>query len=332
MWTLSKDIRYSLKKVIPSQKATELDEGWKRADLHVHTSCSYDVPGGKSVHPEVLFNRAVSRGMDYITFTDHDTVEAFDILGWKRDMLVPGVELSVTDLENVGHTIHVNVFELDKVQFREMKSIVTKNHDIFMLIDYLKEQDLPYMYNHPFWFAVGEKPNLFAVPEIARHFPIIEYNMQDLKQKNLFAMSLAHSLGKGMVVTTDSHTGSIGSVYTMAEGDTFREYFTNISKGNYYLVMDDPVWKHITKELAAWVELVFSMNQQEGNEFFTGVRSLDKIINFISTGKITCYPHLNYLTMRFIQKFSMSGIPVLLYILSNRSLVSDIENVMSFYF
>lgn len=86
----------------------------------------------------------------------------------------------------------------------------------------------------------------------------------------------------------------------MAEGDTFREYFTNISKGDYYLVMDDPVWKNITKELAACVELVFSMNQQEENEFFTGVRSLDKLVRLVSTGKITCYPHLNWLTMRFI--------------------------------
>lgn len=330
---MSKDIRSSLKRVLSSQKAAELlDDGWKRADLHVHTCCSYDVPGGRSLHPEVLFEKAVSRGMNYVTFTDHDTVEAFDILGWNREMLVPGVELSITDMENVGHTIHVNIFELDKEQFRQMKSIAAEQHDLFALIDFLREQNLPYMYNHPFWFAVGEKPNLFSVPEIARHFPVIEYNMQDLKQKNLFAMSLAHLLNKGMAVTTDSHTGSIGSVYTMAEGNNFREFFTNICDGNYYLVMDDPIWKHITKELTAWVELVFSMDQQNGTEFFTGVRSLDSLIKFVSTGKITSYPHLNWLTMRFIQKLSMSGLPVLLYILFNRSLISDIENVMSFYF
>ncbi|MCC7575849.1 MAG: PHP domain-containing protein [Methanomethylovorans sp.] len=308
-----------------------VDEGWQRADLHVHTSCSYDVPKSSVVHPQKLFEKAISKGMDHVTFTDHDTVQAFEMLGWKKEKLTPGVELSVTDMCNVGHTVHINVFEFDGEQFRDVHSIATKAHDIFMVIDFLKENDLLYMYNHPFWFAVGEKPNLLAVPELAKHFPVIEYNMQDLKQNNLFAMALAHRFGKGMAVTTDSHTGGIGAVYTMAKGDDFREYFNNISMGNYYLIMDQPIWKHITQELSAWIELVFSMDRQAGTEFSTGVSLLDRAVKFASNGKLAEHPHVNRFTMRSIQKLSTSGLPFFLYMLSKRSQISEIESIMNFY-
>lgn len=32
-------------------------EGWKKMDLHVHSSCSYDVPPAQSMHPDVLFEK-----------------------------------------------------------------------------------------------------------------------------------------------------------------------------------------------------------------------------------------------------------------------------------
>lgn len=64
-------------------------------DLHVHSSCSYDVPPVQTMHPAVLFEKAKSQGLDYVTFTDHDTIKAYDLLGWDREGLVPGVEISI---------------------------------------------------------------------------------------------------------------------------------------------------------------------------------------------------------------------------------------------
>lgn len=72
-------------KLISSERAAELmEEGWKRADLHVHTSCSFDVLPVRDLHPETLYEKALDTGMDYVTFTDHDTIEAYEILGWDR--------------------------------------------------------------------------------------------------------------------------------------------------------------------------------------------------------------------------------------------------------
>ncbi|MBN2110812.1 MAG: PHP domain-containing protein [Methanosarcinaceae archaeon] len=322
----------SKQKIISSDRAVELlENGWHRADLHVHTSCSYDVPPARCMHPENLLAKGKSKGLDYITFTDHDTVKAYDFLGWKRNDLTSGIELSITDPENVGHTVHINVFEFDRQQYMEFDRLAREERNIYSLIDYFKSNGLPYMYNHPFWFQIGDKPNLFAVPELARHFPVIEYNMQDLKQKNLFSMVLAERYGKGMAVTTDSHTGSIGKVYTIAEGDDFHEYFSNIKKGHSYMVIDEPIWKHLSREASAWIELVFSMEKEMREEmgFTTGVGKVDRLVNLFDKYGLSNHHRLNGAAMGIMQLVSRSGLPVFLYMLSKQPQVSRIEKMVN---
>ncbi len=319
-------------KVLSSQDVSELIEsGWKKADLHVHTCCSHDVPAWGPVHPKVLYERALSKGMNYVTFTDHDTINAFDLLGSNKDSLVTGVELSITDIQNVGHSIHINVFELDREQFNTIASISSKRQNIFELIDFLKDDDLLYMYNHPFWFAAGEVPNLSVIPEIAKNFPLIEYNLQELKQKNQFAMALAHRLDKGMAITTDSHTGSIGAAYTIAEGDDFRSYFKNICEGNAFLVTDFSLWKHLSRELSVWVELAFNTDKHVGSDFFTDVEKVNRAMRILGSEVFSDHPLFNKLTMKSIQKLSLSGLPVLVYTLSMQPMIHDIKNVFLTY-
>ena len=322
----------TMQKIIASDRAAELlEKGWCKADLHVHTSCSYDVPASKFTNPEILFQKGLSDGLDFVTFTDHDTVKAYDRMGWKRENLTPGVELSITDMENVGHTIHINAFEFDRSQYLEMEAIVQKKQDVYMLLDYFNDNDILHMYNHPFWFKPGEKPNLMAVPELAKQFPVIEYNMQDLKQKNLFSMVLAQRFKKGMAVTTDSHTGRIGRVHTLAKGDTFREYFKNIEKGQSYMMIDEPIWKHISHELNAWVELIFSMEKRMPHEgdYSTGVEVVDRVVSLVCGDNRDKHPHVCNMTMHLAQQFFGSGLPFLLYRISKQPQVSRIERVMN---
>jgi len=303
----------------------------KKMDLHVHSSCSYDVPPAKAMHPEVLFEKARAKGLDYVTFTDHDTVEAYDLLGWDREGLVPGVEVSIKDPENIGHTLHVNVFELDSEEFGELEAIANQEHDCKSFIRYLRVHDLPHIYNHPFWFAIGDRPNLWSVPELIKQFQVIEYNMQDLTEKNLITAALARKYGKGLVATTDSHTGGMGAVYTLAKGDSFREYFDNIKNGRSYMVVEGGALRHLTKELNAWVELVFSMDRNAGGEvgFTTNVRTFDRMIDFFANGKMREFPRINGLAMSFFRNFSRSGLPAYMYMRAEKPLVSRIEKVIS---
>ena len=49
-------------KLIASERAKELiDEGWKQADLHVHTNCSFDVLPINGLSPESLTERPLKR-------------------------------------------------------------------------------------------------------------------------------------------------------------------------------------------------------------------------------------------------------------------------------
>lgn len=316
------------KKLLSSSEVSEnINNGWLKADLHVHTCCSYDVPGSESLHPVIIYNKAKLKGMDYVTFTDHDTIKAFDLLK-KKENLVPGVELSIKDMENVGHTLHINVFDFEKENFNEMFYITDKRRNLFELLDYFNDHELPYVYNHPFGFISGENPNLEVIPEIAENFPVIEYNVQDLKYKNKYAMELATKLNKGMVITTDTHTGSVGEAYTIAKGDEFRTYYNNICKGRYELVMDSSLLKHLSKEISIWVELAFSMDKQMNLDFFTGVSKVDAAMRLLDT-KLFSYRLFNKITMKLLQALSLSGLPVYIYMLSTKFSLSEIDTVIS---
>jgi predicted metal-dependent phosphoesterase TrpH len=322
----------SKQEIISSDKAAELvEKGWHKADLHVHTCCSYDVLSAESMHPEKLLQKGRARGLDYITFTDHDTVKAHDIMGWERENLIPGVELSVTDTLNVGHTVHINVFGFEREQYSEFQAMANQENDIYSLIDYFKSNDLPYIYNHPFWFPRGDIPNVPAIPELVRNFPVIEYNMQSLDQKNLLTMELAQKYGKGIAVTTDSHTGSIGKAYTIAKGDTFRDYFSNITKGRSCMVIDQPVLKHITGELDSWIELAFSMGKDIREEvgFTTGMRPFDRLLRFLGSDLLERNPRINNGTRSLLHHISGSGLPALMYMLSKQPHISRISRLIN---
>ena len=74
------------KTTVSSEVASKLlQEGWKKVDLHVHSACSYDVPPANAMRPEVLFEKAKAQGLDFVTFTDHDTVKSYDQLGWDKE-------------------------------------------------------------------------------------------------------------------------------------------------------------------------------------------------------------------------------------------------------
>ena len=129
------------------------------------------------------------------------------------DGLVTGVEMSIKDLDLVGHTIHINVYDLRRDQFMELKEI-SEIGDLRSFINYLVKNDLPYIYNHPLWFEPKEIPNLATIPDLVRLFPVLEYNMHRVRRKNEITMALAKRYKKGLAASTDSHAGGVGKVYT----------------------------------------------------------------------------------------------------------------------
>ncbi|AKB80004.1 hypothetical protein MSHOH_3521 [Methanosarcina horonobensis HB-1 = JCM 15518] len=265
--------------------------------------------------------------MDFITFTDHNTMEAYEILGWEHKNLVPGVEMTIYDPEFAGHTLHINVFELDREEFSELREIAEIEHDLKGFIGYLKRHRLPFVYNHPFWFEFHQQQNPSAVPKLAKLFPVLEYNMHELKQKNELTIALAERFGKSIVATTDTHSGKVGQVYTLAKGDSFREYFRNIEKGKNYIVPENLTRELLIEEMNTWIDLIFEKSQKNRDikNYLTGIKSLDTIVKISRSALLNYSPRLNRTAMNLFYMISNTGIPASFYIHSEKSFAKKIE-------
>ncbi len=283
-------------------------EGWYSADFHVHSSCSHDVLPSPNYHPEEIYKAALAKGLHFITITDHDTMDAYDIIGWERERLVPGVEMTVFDPIRVGHTIHVNVFDLNAAQFGELLDITTKDCNLETFIEYVRDQRLPYVYNHPFWFAPQDKPNYKAVFDISELFPVLEYNFKRVRLRNLMTLWLAQHHKKGIIAATDTHIGEMGQIYTLSKGSTFRDYFTNITQRNGYIVPQDMTIHSLNREILTWIETIFKLNGHEPKNIrLTEVKMIDDLINFFANAKPSRYPYCYSMIRCFLERIVRTG-------------------------
>lgn len=276
--------------------------------------------------PEALYKKGLDLGLDFITFTDHDSMKAYESLGLEREKLVSGVELTVRDPEKAGHTVHVNIYELDFEEFAELRELADVEHKLLSIIDFLKKHRLPYIYNHPLWFEFHEEADPSKVPELAKLFPVLEYNLHELKLKNELILALAERLGKGIVATTDAHTGKLGQIYTLAKGETFREFFRNIEKGQNFIVPEDLTREFLTDEMNTWIDLIFEKSQQsrEIKGFLSGIKPVDAVVRISRSNLLHNFPGLNRTTMELFYLLSNTGIPASFYLHSEMSTARQI--------
>jgi len=304
------------KKIITLEKAKELAaHGWHAADLHVHTRYSYDVLPSPLLNPVVLYEKGRMKGLRFITFTDHDTMEAYDHIGWEREGLVPGVEIKIRDRRRVGHTLHINVYQLNRVQFGELTAIAKQEKDIELFLRYLADHDLPHIYNHPYWFEAHERPSYSVINDLIRRFPVTEYNMHRVMQKNNVTFALAERYGKGIVAATDTHAGDIGRAFTLARGETFRDFYENIKRGDSLLVPRDLTIGLLKHEINTWIELIFAIDMDVFEKTkFTGTFWIDQLIITLARGTLKEYPRMWKAANYFFSTLSKSGAPAFFYV------------------
>lgn len=316
----------------PHQARALLAEGWHAADLHVHTLHSYDVIPTRQVDPLNLYLEARRRGMTYVAFTDHDTMAAYDEIGWTREGLVPAVEVKILDPRNVGHTIHVNVYTLNRRQFQEIEEIAGKAHDVVTLAEYLRAEGLPFVFNHPFWHEPEEKPNLRGVLDVARLFPVLEYNMGRIIRINAQALRLANSLSKGIVAATDTHVGEIGRAFTLARSDSFKEFFDRIAARESHLCPADLTLPRLKEETSLRIHRLFDktgwLQAKESLTMDTGNAILDGIISQVAREGSSSPGFSRWLLKKAIEALSGSGIPGALYLRYQNSLADRVGRLL----
>lgn len=321
-------------RIITRDKATRLmEEGWHAADLHVHTFYSYDVVPTREVDPLVLYERARARGMSFICFTDHDTMDAYDRVGWTREDLVTGVEVKILDRKKVGHTVHLNIYMLNRKQFAEIEKIARTSGDIDRLVEYLKEENLPFIFNHPFWHEPGEKLNAAAVAELAGRFPVLEYNLGRIRKLNRLVLELAASENKGVAAGTDSHTGGIGGIFTVARGNNFREFYESMKKGSAWLVTEDLTYNRIKNEIRNRLEMLLNSGDwvmsKEGLKMETGNALADAVIETLSRGREEARAFRQEAVKFMARMVSRTGLPARLYLRKQNLLATRIRQELN---
>jgi predicted metal-dependent phosphoesterase TrpH len=309
-----------------------LARGWRAADLHVHTLHSYDVIPTRQVDPLNLYLEARRRGMTYVAFTDHDTMAAYDEIGWTREDLVPAVEVKILDPRNVGHTVHVNVYTLNRRQLGEIQKITRGARDIVLLSRYLRDEDLPFTFNHPFWHEPDERPNLRSIIDIAPLFPVLEYNMGRVGRLNAQAIRLANALSKGIVAATDSHVGEVGKAFTLARGDTFKEFFGRIAAREAHLCPVDLTLPRLKEETSVRIRHLFDrtswLRAKESLTMDTGNAVLDGIVSQVARGGSGTPGASRWLLKKAIEALSSSGIPGALYLRYQNSLADRVGQLL----
>lgn len=124
------------------------------ADLHVHSQYSEHPSewflkrlGAKESYtdPEAIYRMAKSRGMDYVTITDHNRIDGSLLLRENHpDDTFTGVEFTTYFPED-GCKVHILVYGLDRDDFDELQRI---RPSIYSMRDCLRERDLAHSVAH----------------------------------------------------------------------------------------------------------------------------------------------------------------------------------------
>ncbi|HKQ61867.1 MAG TPA: PHP-associated domain-containing protein, partial [Candidatus Polarisedimenticolaceae bacterium] len=210
---------------------------WKRADLHLHTSFS----GWRSlrlidaqdcyVAPDEAFAAARARGMDYVCFTDHNTIDgAHDFLARHPEhepRVIVGEEIETT-FPGSEQWIHLGVLDVDE---RLHEDLARLRPDCYELIAELERRGRFFVLNHPFQsFRTRRALRRHLAPLLARVPAVEVVNSTSPASHARILPGLLRDVGR--VGGSDAHTcRRIGAAYTTAPGGTKHEFLDNLKRG-----------------------------------------------------------------------------------------------------
>ena len=163
--------------------------------------------------PEAVYQTLRRGGMDLVTVSDHDSIDAAEALGGHADFFLSE---EVTCRMPSGNELHVGVYDLTERQHKEIQG---RRNDLPRLVAYLNEQQLFYSINHAFSALTGRRSvEDFVWFEDA--FPGVEVRNGHIPERtNRLAERLAAHSGRVKLGGSDAHTLlSLGRVCTQVPG------------------------------------------------------------------------------------------------------------------
>jgi predicted metal-dependent phosphoesterase TrpH len=165
--------------------------------------------------PQAVYETLKQRGMDLVTVTDHDSIDAVEALRRHPDFFLSE---EVTCSTPSGTEIHIGVYGIEEGQHCQLQR---RRNDLFALVSYLQEEGLFFSINHVFSSLTGRRTEFdFALFE--QFFPGIEtLNGHMPVSSNDCAAKLARRWCKAAVGGSDAHTlAALGLTYTEAPAAT----------------------------------------------------------------------------------------------------------------
>ena len=208
---------------------------YMRCDLHVHTTGSgmCNTPGLTRIcresynRPEDVYHRCKQRGMSIVTVTDHDSIEAAEVLRKYPDFFLSE---EVTVCMPSGTEMHLGVYGITEKDHAEIQR---RRNDFIALLMYLTERKLFFSVNHVFSGLTGRR-ELEDFNWFASYVPAFEVrNGQMWSESNRNAGLLAKRLNKIGIAGSDSHTlTGVALTFTQVPGSlTVEEFFTGLRAG-----------------------------------------------------------------------------------------------------
>ncbi len=160
--------------------------------------------------PEEVYELAKRRGMDFVTITDHDTIDGALQIAHLPDVFI-SEELTVS-FKGEPQVVHVLCYGIDGADHDWLQA---HNDDVEECAGYLAERQLTAALAHPF-YAVGAPLTARHRRRLAQLFSIWETrNGSRAKELNLPAFVYIETHGGTAIGGTDDHAGiDIGRTYT----------------------------------------------------------------------------------------------------------------------
>jgi predicted metal-dependent phosphoesterase TrpH len=178
--------------------------------------------------PLEIYLELKRRGMDLVTVTDHNSIDAASALQVYPDFFI-SEELTCT-LPS-GGSLHVGVYDIRE---RDHIELQRRRDDFESLVSYLLQRGIFFSVNHPFAGITGSRhPSDFD--DFADFFPAIEVRNGHIGiESNEAAEELATLLGKVAIAGSDAHSMSgLGTTFTsVPQANSKQEFFAGLRRGH----------------------------------------------------------------------------------------------------
>jgi predicted metal-dependent phosphoesterase TrpH len=194
--------------------------------------------------PVAVYDKLKRLGMDLVTITDHDSIDAVEALRSYPDFFLSE---EVTCTLPGGNRLHIGVYDITE---RDHIELQRRRDDFEALLAWLEDHDLFFSANHVFSSLTGQRALAdFTLFETA--FPALETrNGHMLPRANANAAVLADHAARVEVGGGDAHAmASVGSCWTVVPGArNARQYLRGLrdeqgrvrgAQGNFYKLTRD---------------------------------------------------------------------------------------------